>query len=136
MTRRKDPLYEEEVLEVFLDPVGDGASYFEIEVNPLNAVLDLVVRRNRSGWLKDFSWKCEGLETAVCRLPDGWAAELAIPFAALGSLQTGAGVEWRANFCRIDRPKGRERELSAWSPTFCGTFHSPGRFGVVEFCGG
>lgn len=134
LTRRKDPLYTEEVLEVFLDPTGDGACYFEIEVNPLNTVLDLVLRRNRSGWVKDFSWECDGLETAVRRLETGWVAELSIPFAALGALRPEPGGVWRANFCRIDRPEGRERELSAWAPTRCGTFHSPARFGFVEFC--
>ena len=133
MTRRKDPLYQEEVFEVFLDPTGDGACYFEIEVNPLNTVLDLFLRRNRSGWVKDFGWECAGLKTAVFRTGIGWTVELAIPFAALGSLRPELGSVWRANFCRIDRPKGRERELSAWAPTRSGTFHCPARFGVIEF---
>ena len=49
MTKRDAPLYEEETVEVFFDPVGDLESYFEIEVNPLGTVLDLVLRRSRSG---------------------------------------------------------------------------------------
>ena len=133
MTERDAPLYEEEVIEVFLDPVGDLKSYFELEVNPLNAVLDLVLRRNRSGYAKDFSWRCDDLRTAVRTTPSSWMAELAIPFRSLVADAPQSGARWRANFFRIDRPPGMPRELSAWAPTRCGTFHIPERFGVLEF---
>lgn len=134
-TQRNALLYEEEVVEVFLDPVGDLESYFEIELNPLNTVLDLVVRRNRSGYKKDFAWQCEGLRTAVTRHASGWSAELAIPFRSLVAELPSEGSRWRVNFCRIDRPPGVERELSAWSPTGRANFHTPEKFGVLEFVG-
>jgi Carbohydrate-binding family 9 len=125
------PLWEEEVVEVFLDPFGDGTCYFELELNPLNTVLDVFVRRTRSGLRKDFGWHCEGLITAAGRLPYGWVAALQIPFAALGDCHPrGTG---RANFCRIERPQNRPRELSAWSPTHVGTFHVPERFGLLRY---
>lgn len=133
ITQRDGPLWEEEVVEVFLDPVGDGASYFEIEVNPLGTVLDLVLRRNRSGYKKDFGWDCDGLRADVQRTAEGWSAELAIPFASLVAELPRSGSEWRVNFTRIDRPRDRERELSAWAPTRLATFHAPERFGVLRF---
>lgn len=133
LTERDALLYTEEVVEVFLDPVGDAASYFEIEVNPLNAVLDLVLRRNRSGYRKDFAWQCEGLRTHVRREPAAWTAELAIPFRSLAAEPARPGDKWRANFTRIDRPIGIPRELTAWSPTGLANFHVPERFGVIEF---
>lgn len=133
MTQRDGPLWEEEVLEVFLDPVGDAECYFEIEVNPLGTVVDLVCRRNRSGYAKDFAWDCEGLRTAVRKWEGGWTAELAIPFRSLIAASPRTGTEWRANFGRIDRPKDRERELTAWSPTGVRSFHVPERFGVITF---
>lgn len=136
ITQRDGPLWEEEVVEVFLDPVGDGACYFEFEVNPLGTVLDLVLRRNRSGYKKDFAWDCDGLRAGVQRTADGWNAEIAIPFASLVAEPPRAGSEWRANFTRIDRPRNRERELSAWAPTRLATFHAPERFGVLRFGGG
>ena len=117
LRERGAPLYEEEVVEIFLDPVGDLASYFEIEVNPLNAVLELVLRRNRSGYRKDFGWRCEGLRTAVNCTGTDWTAELAIPFRSLVADAPQPGSRWRANFLRIDRPAGTPRELSAWSHT-------------------
>lgn len=133
ITQRDGPLWEEEVVELFLDPVGDGECYFEIEVNPLNAVLDLVLRRNRSGYKKDFAWACEGFRSVTARMDAGWAAELSIPFRALAADPPRAGAKWRANFLRIDRPAGAPRELSAWSPTHRATFHAPERFGALVF---
>jgi len=133
ITRRDGPLYQEEVVEVFLDPFGDLECYFEIEVNPLNAVLDLMLRRVKRGWRKEFSWNCESLETSTSIAEPCWIADLAIPFAALVPTPPGAGSVWRANFLRIDRPPGSPRELSAWSPTMEKTFHVPSRFGFLEF---
>ncbi|MDR3403376.1 MAG: carbohydrate-binding family 9-like protein [Chthoniobacter sp.] len=133
LTERGAPLYQEEVVEVFIDPVGDLENYFEIELNPLNTVMEVVLRRNRSGYMKDFAWRCEGLRTAARRTDTGWCAELAIPFRSLIAEPPLAGIKWRANFCRIDRPPGIERELSAWSSPGRANFHTPERFGFVEF---
>ncbi len=133
LTERDAPLYEEEVVEVFLDPVSDLESYFEIEVNPLNAVLDLVLRRNRSGYTKDFAWRCEDLRTAVVKSATAWSAEISIPFRSLTAAPPQPGDRWRVNFCRIDRPPGVPRELTAWSPTGRANFHTPESFGVLEF---
>jgi hypothetical protein len=133
MTQRDGPLWEEEVVEVFIDPVGDGTCYFEFEVNPLGTLLDLVLRRNRSGYTKDFAWCCEGFEARVERTAAGWTAELRIPFASIIAEAPVIGAEWRVNFTRIDRPRGGERELTAWAPTLLGTFHAVERFGVMRF---
>jgi len=133
ITRRDGPLFHEEVVEVFLDPFGDLECYFEIEVNPLNTVLDLMLRRVGKGWRKELAWKCDGLETQTALTATGWTAELAIPFAALVPGPPVPGSLWRANFLRIDRPACAPRELSAWSPTGLNTFHEPERFGVLEF---
>lgn len=135
ISTRDAALWTEEVVEVFVDPVGDLQSYFEIEVNPLNTVCDLVLRRIASGWRREFAWHCDGLETAVRLTETGWTAELRIPFAALVEAPPPAGAIWRVNFFRIDRPAGpaSEAELSAWSPTLAPTFHRPARFGFLEF---
>ncbi len=130
---RDDPLFEEEVVEIFLDPVGDLEGYFEFEVNPNNARLDLVLRRVRSGYRKDFRWICEGFSSEV-RIAEGiWTTEIAIPFASLGNAAPAG--EWRANFYRIDRPQGKPWELSTWSPTYVAAFHVPQRFGILTFEG-
>jgi hypothetical protein len=133
ITQRDGPLYQEETVEMFLDPFGDLECYFEIEVNPLNAVLDLMLRRVGKGWRKDFGWRCEGLETCAEMAPGGWRASMSIPFGALAPRPPAHGEVWRANFARIDRPENAPRELSAWSPTLRNTFHETQRFGYLEF---
>jgi hypothetical protein len=132
-TKRDGPLWEEEVAEVFLDPVGDLESYYEFEVNPLNTVLDLVARKSRSGYVKDFGWQCEGWRTATSRQAAGWYVEMAFPFRGVTAEPPQPGARWRINFYRIDRPPGAPRELSAWSPTHRENFHTPERFGFLEF---
>ena len=61
-----------------------------------------------------------------------WTAFLKIPFAGL-AVSPKPGDTWRINFFRIERrPK---KEFSSWSPlsTDAPEFHSPNRFGVLEF---
>jgi translation initiation factor IF-1 len=132
-TTRDDSLWEEEVVEIFLDPFGDGLCYFEIEINPLNTVCDLFIRRVRSGLRKDLSWDCADLTTTTGILPYGWTAGFRIPFESLGDCHPDRSPIWRGNFARIDRPKDGPRELSAWSPTLTNTFHVPQRFGTIRF---
>ncbi len=136
LVERDGPLWTEEVVEVFIDPVGDLESYFEIEVNPLGAVTDLVLRRTSSGWRKEFGWHAAGFQSRVQTTATGWEAEVSIPFAAIVPDGTPGGRVWRVNFLRVDRPlgAGSEAELSAWSPTGGRNFHRPERFGAVEFC--
>jgi len=133
LTRHDDPIYNEEVVEVFVDPVGDLMSYFEIEVSPLNVVCDLILRRTRSGYTKEFAWDCEGLQTRVDKSETRWVTELTIPFSSITSKPPVAGDRWRANFFRIDRPRKTLAELSAWSPTGMRRFHVQQRFGTLEF---
>lgn len=135
LTTRDAALWTEEVVEVFLDPVGDLESYFEIEINPLGTVCDLVLRRTASGWRKGFAWDVEGLASHARPTPGGWAAEFSIPFDAVAGTPPEPGVRWRVNFLRIDRPDGAgaEADLSAWSPTGIRNFHRPAHFGTVEF---
>jgi hypothetical protein len=135
LTARDAPLYQEETVEVFVDPMGDLEVYYEFETNPLGALLDIVFRRSRSGYKGDWRWNCKELKAATRRTEQGWNAEIAIPFSAIASMPV-TGTIWRANFCRIDRPArdgSLPRELTAWSPPRRETFHTPERFGYLEF---
>ena len=132
-TGRDDALWEEDVVEVFLDPFGDALGYFEIEINPLNTVTDLFIRRTRGGLRRELRWNCEGLQTSCGILSYGWVAAFRIPFVSLGDCHPARSPVWRVNFARIDHPQDEQCELSAWSPTMSGTFHITHRFGVMQF---
>jgi hypothetical protein len=136
---RDAPLYQEEVVEVFLAPsAADPARYFELEVSPRGTLFDAVVWNpdsDRSTMRADPGWDCPGLrwETGTGAAAEDWWAALAIPWAAL----SGGGplpAIWRANFYRIERPRDGAAELSAWSPplTSPADFHKPARFGFLD----
>ena len=107
---RDDRLWEAEVVEVFLDPDGDGRNYAEIEVSPTNVVVDLLIAAPQAGGPNARRWDVAGLQTAVRRHAAGWVAEMAIPWASLASAGVTAppapGAEWRAGLYRIKRPGG------------------------------
>ncbi len=117
-----DRLWEEEVVEVFIDPDGDGKNYLELEVNPQNVVVDLLVYSISPEWVASIDWDINGLKTAVSthgsvndslQLDQGWTAEIAIPWAAMADSVTGgarpvSGDIWRLNLYRIERKGGRD----------------------------
>jgi hypothetical protein len=146
-TERDSPLWEEEAVELFVDPWGAERLYVEIEVSPANVVFDaLVVNRALHGETRrDLDalsvWRCEGLLTAVRvdglvnggPVSRGWDAELAMPIRQLAPRQPPApGVEWRFNAYRIDRSEHGD-ELQALAPTGRPDFHLPERFARLAF---
>lgn len=144
LTNRDDHLWNEEVVEVFLDPDGDGMNYAELEVSPHNVVVDLLVPRPRPAIEDAIAWDIEGLRTAVTRHAAGWIAEIAVPWTSLSAAGISAapspGDAWRVGLYRIKRPGGPEQpdgpdnEFTAWSLTRGDRgFHDPERFGIVHF---
>jgi hypothetical protein len=150
-TARDSFVFEENVVEVYLDPAGLGKDYKEFEVSPLNTRLDLNIPGAGNGAPlgevgQMATWDSPGWQTAVHvdgelnrGKANGWTVEMAIPFRDLG-LPGGSpriGDVWRANLYRIDRSGTRDAkgpfEASAWSPTT--TFHAPEHFGRLIFGG-
>jgi hypothetical protein len=139
LTERDAPLWEEEVVEVFLAPGGERpTSYFELELNPLGTVFDARVahpHEDRTGMVADAGWDCPGLTTRVVidRPAAVWRAEMTIPWRSLLDGGEDPPAIWRLNLFRIDRPRPGNAEFSAWSPTFVrpADFHRPDRFGFV-----
>lgn len=155
-TKEDDKLWEEEVVELFIDPAGNGASYYEVEFNPVNARVDLFIinagqRKNGAfqGWL---DWDFKNMKNAVSVKGDGlkegtkdeyWTAEIAIPFDDLWQLPQippKDGDMWRLNAYRIERGKSGQTPEDDWyaafSPTLRASFHTPWRFGKIYFKGG
>lgn len=150
MTRRDDRLWEEEVVEIFLDPARRGEGYAEIEISPANVVCDLLVRTPWPDLDADPAWHVEGLETIVSPWrdssagPDGWTAIGRVPWTGLRSIAPAVampprpGDVWRFNVYRIKRPGGAQRpnadvRLLAWSPTGTPSFHVPAAFRDLIF---
>jgi hypothetical protein len=143
-TERDRPIYEQEVVEVFVDDDCDDYSYVEIEVSPLNAVLDLFMLRRGDERRGLWDWDSRGLRTAVQVDGDptqrgtadrAWTVEMAIPmadFMTAPSLPPRPGDVGHLNLYRIDRGTAGD-EYSAWSPPGLLDYHTPQRFGRLLF---
>lgn len=147
--KRDDIVWHDNDFEVFIDPDGDGVNYFEIEVNALGTVLDLLMNHPyRSGGNFFSTWDCPGLQWAVevCgTLNDStdqdsfWTVEMAIPHKAL-SVSFNDGLQqgrlWRMNFSRVQWPRGAKNEENwVWAPTGVVDIHMPERWAYVWLTG-
>lgn len=136
-----EPLYQEDVVEVFLAPCR-LTEYFELEVNPLGTTFDARIFHpdgNRSAMNAELQWECSGFWTALQRQESNhgrwrFSVVLAVPFDALERRTPRLGESWRANFYRIDRGAAGD-EYTAWRPTFRdpADFHVPSAFGELMF---
>jgi hypothetical protein len=131
------PLYQEDVVELFLAPSAI-TRYFEIEVNPLGTVFDAAIDSPdgvRTSMKADLAWKCEGLFAALRRMNGRVETVLRAPFASFGVEPPQPGAIWRGNAYRIDRSKSAGDEYSAWRPTMRNPpdFHVAAAFGRMEF---
>ncbi len=144
-TDRDDPIWQEEVVELFL-ALGpeDPRRYFEFEVSPRGVLFDARVE-NPTGRREDLevetAWNCPGIRwgagsTDLLHASVGeqdWWAVLVLPWASLVGPEPLPDL-LRANFYRIERPPNSPHEFSAWSPTLSHPpdFHQPARFGFLS----
>jgi hypothetical protein len=151
LTGRDAPLWEEEVVELFLQPAGLSC-YLELEISPSNTVCDL---RVDSGWPDlqgDITWNLAGLATEVRHERPGpagevrWTATARLPWRGVADLAPAAparippepGDAWRFNVFRIKRPGGpahpeRDALYAAWSVPEGPSFHVPAAFRPLVF---
>jgi hypothetical protein len=151
-TDRDDPLWEEEVVEIFLDPNRTGTNYAEIELSPGGAVCDVRMLAGEPKKEIDLDWNLEGLTHRVHMNHGskgqtiGWTAIALLPWVGFESLPPVRDVElpprtgdrWRFNVFRIERPGGRDAPnlnviFAAWSKTPGRSFHVPAVFRYLEF---
>jgi hypothetical protein len=153
---RDAELYRGDAVEVFLDVVGDGRQYFEIQANSNDDLFDQlititapVIIQGPHGRLDDLivqrdfwpvpEWNMPGLRWKGKRSTHGWIVDMAMPAAS--ALHRTGQTEFRVNdslgahFMRYDYPLGNPRRLLAmnWAPVAYGCPHiSPAAMGTVH----
>src|SRR4249919_864094 len=99
--RDRDSLYSDDFVGVMLDTFDDQRRAYEFFVNPLGVQADLI--KEEATGNEDDSW--DGLWTSAARItPQGYAAEIRIPFATLRFRDTDDVRRWGATFLRV-RPR-------------------------------
>lgn len=150
MINRDDPIYNEDVVEVFIDTTGTGYKYFEFEVSPRNVIFDAKIEitdmaraqgeRHSTGTgdtsdykTVDIAWDAHGMRTSVDKLSEGqYRYELHFPFADLEAVPD-EGTVWKWNAYRIDGDQSGKFHFWAWSPTGAVNYHVPSKFGELKF---
>ncbi len=143
--KNDDHLWEQDCVEIMVDPDGDGKNYFEIQVSPANKVFD--TRYDARRVPKPFGhvdWNA-GVKSGVelrgklndDEADEGYTAEIAIPWTAFAAGEPKheapkAGDTWRLNFFVMDTLENGQRAVG-WSPPRVGDFHMPQRFGKLVF---
>lgn len=116
LTQRDTIIFYDNDFEVFIDPDGDTHQYYELEINALNTVWDLLlIKPYRDGGPAVHAWDIAGLKTAVSiqgTLNDpsdtdqGWTVEMALPWQILKECAHKEtppkfGDHWCVNFSRV-----------------------------------
>lgn len=159
LTERDSVIFHDNDFEVFLNPTCDTRNYYELEINALNTVWDLLLRKPyREGGKGENDYDIIGLRTATRirgTLNDprdtdqGWDVEIAMPWSAF-NIHTDKpgpprrGEKWKVNLSRVEwdvevvdgkyrKIDGRREHNWVWSPMGLIDMHLPDRWGVVEF---
>lgn len=144
-TKNDEHLWEQDCVEIMVEPDGDEKNYFEMQVSPANKRFDTRYDTRRDpkpfGHM-DFD---SALTSAVAlrgtlndaTADQGYTVEIAIPWKAFASGEPKhqapkAGDNWRINFFVMDA-RDRGTRAVGWSAPRVGDFHTLARFGKVAF---
>jgi len=140
-------LWEEDCVELMIDPDGDGRNYFEIQIAPNGQVFETHYdSRREPGPFGHVEWDA-GIVSVGVR-PEGalndaepdirYTVEALIPWSAFAygdmpaASRPAPGSTWRMNLYVMDKMATGAR-AAGWSAPLEGDFHVPARFGRVTF---
>jgi len=136
-------IYEtDDLVEMFIDPDGDGKNYIEIGVNAFSTYYDMLLKcisPECGGWNTSMEYTISGFEAVSKITPEGFSTEIKIPFSSLEKIENGnftkpkTGTKWKGNTFRIDYGNTTEYlALQSYKSLKFG-FHQPAEFAVFEF---
>ncbi len=157
-TTRDTSIWRENAFELFIDPTGDTHNYYEFQINARETRWDLLLTKPyRDGGRSLSAWDIRGLKMATdvqgtlndpSDEDEGWTVELALPWSVLEEAAPGGrppqdGEQWRLNLTRMQWPvsvvdgqyvqDSTGNESIAWSPHGERGYHTPERWGIVQF---
>lgn len=157
--KHDEVVFQDNDFEVFIDPLNTAQQYFELEVNAINTMWDLLLSKAyRNGGSGLNSWE-SGVKSAVkvqgtlnnpSDKDQGWTVEMAIPISSMGLKSAPVnGDFWRINFSRVqwetNKAKGKYVKKTdasgknlpennwVWSPQGLINMHYPERWGYLSF---
>ncbi|MCG2661675.1 MAG: DUF4838 domain-containing protein [Kiritimatiellae bacterium] len=122
-TARDAPVWQDDDIEVFIDPAGAGENYYHFAVNPKGVIYDAKCVPG----LFDTSFNAD-CKVACKTLADRWVLEMKIKAGSLNAKIANGGI-WKINIARARNSD--EKEASSWAVD--GAFHQPASFRPVVF---
>ncbi|MCR9160135.1 MAG: carbohydrate-binding family 9-like protein [Nannocystaceae bacterium] len=141
-TARDEPIWKEEVFELFIFGDARRARYLELQVSPRGVQFDSRFERYRDGdeaWNSAFAAPVEVLGSVEdpADRDEGWTTELAVPWSEICAhtevqCPVAPGTTLRVNAFRLERPRKGAAVGLALSPTRVPDFHAPENSAVLE----
>jgi len=139
---RDSKIWEQDAVEIYLDPGADGKDYLELQVSPTGEIFDAHFSTHRAPRWEEASkrFTMTGLVARVDATgtvnqrgdkDTRWTAEVRIPFAEIpGISKAPVGEKWGFNLYRIGF--AGETFMAAWTAVG-GDFHNTADFGRLSF---
>lgn len=116
-------IWDDDEIELFVDPTGKRESYYQIDVNSQGVTWDAYAPRVRKG---DTTW--EPVYKARAHVGSkSWTVEMAIPWSSFDRTEQSTNT-WVFE-CVVARSVG---EALYWAPTFGRDTHVPASFGFLR----
>lgn len=138
-------LWNEDVIEIFLQPDKNKPAYFEYELSPLNFELPIIILNEKgrlNSWIPfhyegdrktHHATTIQGGERKSKAFVGNWITEVFIPYKLMKPVldtTPSSGTRWKGNLYRIDYDKGEA--TWSWQLT-SGNFHEYEKFGNFLF---
>lgn len=162
LTEHDAIIYHDNDFEVFIKPSEHQSLYYEIEVNALNTIMDLIMAKPyRLGGEAIMHWDVKNLKSAVHiegtlnnpnDIDQYWSVEMAIPFTSISSFGRTSTPKfndfWHINFSRVqwqhsiqngqykrktENGKRLAEDNWVWSPIGIINMHYPEKWGYIQF---
>lgn len=132
MREYNSPIYNEETVELFIQPTTDKTHYMEFEWNGIGGVFCAEVNNVLNGTLVlDFE-KENIIDSKVYAAKYGWVVQGLMPAKLFKGKFEG---EWRFNAYRIKLNQDKSQILLSYNNTIANNFHMPDMFATLKFEG-
>ena len=123
---RDGGVWNDDAIEIFLDPTYSRSQYYQIIANSIGTIYD--AKGSNYSWNPNINYKAN-------QYNDRWEGEIAIPFQDLGIKMPKERTIWGFNICRDQYKISNEfpTELTMWSYSPNGAFQEPKYFGNLIF---
>lgn len=130
MTGYNEPIYDEEVVELFFQSTDDKTHYMEFEWNAIGGVFSAEIYNDLKGNTTIDFTKENIIDSKVFAMPNGWRVQGFLPKELFKGELSG---EWMFNAYRIKKDADNSQILMSYSNTIEDAFHRPFKFAKLKF---